>query len=149
MNDKPRPWQVQKRDNYDSPWVRLHRDDVRLPDGSGDRGHHVVDFPYPAVCVLPIGDDGRILLIDINFITDTIGWEVPAGRIGAASSWKKLRCVSCAKPYTPSSWNAWARILNGSGKPDLSHLAMNAAGELTDTNEIIAWPGSAATMCGR
>jgi hypothetical protein len=35
MNDKSRPWQVLKRTTiYDSPWVRLHRDDVRLPDGS-------------------------------------------------------------------------------------------------------------------
>src|SRR6476646_5009619 len=83
MNDKSRPWQVLRRETiYDSPWLRLHRDDVQLPDGSLIAGHHVVDFPRPAVCVVPIGADGRILLIEhYRFITDTIGWEVPAGRL--------------------------------------------------------------------
>lgn len=83
MSDKPRPWQVLRRETiYDSPWLRLHRDDVRLPDGSLIAGHHVVDYPRPAVCVVPVGDDGRILLIEhYRFITDTIGWEVPAGRV--------------------------------------------------------------------
>jgi len=75
-------WQVLRRATiYDSPWVRLHRDDVRLPDGSVIDGYHVVDIPAPAVAVVPVGDDGRILLIEhYRFITGTTGWEVPAGR---------------------------------------------------------------------
>ena len=48
---KDRPWQVLRRETvYDSEWVRLHRDDVRLPDGSVIDRHHVVDFVRPAVC---------------------------------------------------------------------------------------------------
>jgi 8-oxo-dGTP pyrophosphatase MutT (NUDIX family) len=75
-------WEVLRRVTvYDSPWVRLHRDDVRLPDGSVIDGHHVVEVPAPAVGVVPVGDDGRILLIEHHrFITETTGWEVPAGR---------------------------------------------------------------------
>ena len=54
MNDKPRPWQVLRRETiYDSPWVRLQRADVRLPDGKIINGHHLVDYPRPAVCVVP------------------------------------------------------------------------------------------------
>lgn len=83
MSDKQQPWQVLRRETiYTSPWVRLHRDDVRLPDGTIVDGHHVVDFPRPAVCVVPVGSDGRILLIEhYRFITDTLGWELPAGRV--------------------------------------------------------------------
>lgn len=78
-------WQVLRRVTvYDSPWVRLHRDDVRLPDGSVIDGHHVVEIPRPAVGVVPVGDNGRLLLIEhYRFITDTTGWEIPAGGIDA------------------------------------------------------------------
>ncbi|MGD0461063.1 MAG: NUDIX hydrolase [Tepidisphaeraceae bacterium] len=81
-------WQVLRRVTvYDSPWVRLHRDDVRLPDGSVIEGHHVVEVPAPAVGVVPVGDDGRILLIEhYRFITGTTGWEVPAGRFEASDT---------------------------------------------------------------
>ena len=81
MSSSPRPWQVLRRTTvYDSPWVRLRRDDVRLPDGTVIDGHHVVEVPRPAVGVIPVGDDGRILLIEhYRFITDTTGWEIPAG----------------------------------------------------------------------
>lgn len=85
MSDKPRPWQVLRHETiYDSPWVRLLRADVRLPDGSVIAGHHMIDYPRPAAAVVPVGDDGRILLIEhYRFMTDTIGWETPAGRVDA------------------------------------------------------------------
>jgi len=76
-------WKVLRRVTvYDSPWVRLHRDDVRLPDGTLIDGHHVVEIPRPAVGIVPVGSDGRLLLIEhYRFITDTMGWEIPAGAI--------------------------------------------------------------------
>jgi 8-oxo-dGTP pyrophosphatase MutT (NUDIX family) len=78
-----RPWQTLRRTTvYDSPWVRVRRDDVRLPDGTVIDGHHVVEVPRPAVGVIPVaGDnDNRLLLIEhYRFITDTTGWEIPAG----------------------------------------------------------------------
>jgi 8-oxo-dGTP pyrophosphatase MutT (NUDIX family) len=81
-------WEVLRRVTvYDSSWVRLHRDDVRLPDGSVIDGHHVVDIPMPAVGVVAVGDDGRILLIEHHrFITGTTGWEIPAGRFDAGDT---------------------------------------------------------------
>ena len=83
------PWQVLRRVTvYDSPWVRLHRDDVRLPDGSVIDGHHVVEVPRPAVGVIPVGDDGRLLLIEhYRFITRTTGWEIPAGGFDPGDDW--------------------------------------------------------------
>jgi 8-oxo-dGTP pyrophosphatase MutT (NUDIX family) len=150
MTDKPRPWQVLKRTTiYDSPWVRLHRDDVRLPDGSMIDGHHVVDFPRPAVCVVPIGDDGRILMIEhYRFITDTIGWEVPAGRIDEdehleAAAARELReetgyvadRLEYVGVYHPcnGSTNLTFHVYFGYG--------MRQVGERTDTNEAmrVAW----------
>lgn len=76
-----KPWQVLgKRRIYASPWINLEYWDVQLPDGSRIPDHHVLDYPAEVVGVLPVGDDGRVLLIDhYRFITDTRGWEVPAG----------------------------------------------------------------------
>jgi 8-oxo-dGTP pyrophosphatase MutT (NUDIX family) len=78
------PWQVlRRRTVYDGrPWVLVHQDAVRLPDGSVIDDHHVVDVPRPSVGVVPVRDDGQILLVRHHrFITNTTGWEVPAGRV--------------------------------------------------------------------
>src|SRR5579859_141289 len=85
MSAPQRPWQVlRRRTIYTSAWVNLHRDDVLLPDGSMIDGYHVVDYPQPAAGMLPIGDDGRLLLLEqYRFITDTISWQLPAGRVEA------------------------------------------------------------------
>jgi 8-oxo-dGTP pyrophosphatase MutT (NUDIX family) len=155
MTDNTRPWQVLRRTTiYDSPWVRLHRDDVRLPDGSVIDGHHVVDFPQPAVCVLPIGDDGRILLIEhYRFITDTTGWEAPAGRIDEGEQLE----VAAARELREETGYAAERLeylgayhpCNGSTNLTF-HVylgyGLRQVGELTDTNEVlrVAWFSPAA-----
>jgi 8-oxo-dGTP pyrophosphatase MutT (NUDIX family) len=80
-DDDRAPWQVLgKRRLYASRWLNLEHWAVRLPDGHVIPDHHVVDYPNPAVAVVPVGDDGRILMIDhYRFITGTRGWEVPSG----------------------------------------------------------------------
>jgi 8-oxo-dGTP pyrophosphatase MutT (NUDIX family) len=78
-----RPWQVVGRETiYTSPWINLHLDTVQLPNGEVIKGHHVLEYTREAVGVVPLGNDGRVLLIKhYRFITDTWGWEIPAGRI--------------------------------------------------------------------
>jgi 8-oxo-dGDP phosphatase len=66
---------------YDSPWVRLTLTDVEIP---GDRRfeHHVVRMPAEAAgAVVHDPDRGVLLLWRHRFITDSWGWEVPAGRV--------------------------------------------------------------------
>src|SRR5215216_3355978 len=150
MSGKDRPWQVLRRETiYDSPWVRLHRDDVRLPDGSMIAGHHVVDFPRPAVCVVPIGDDGRILLIEhYRFITDTTGWEVPAGRLDEGEQLEEAAARELREEtgYTAEQLEYLGFYHPSNGSTNLTfHVyfgyGLQQIGELTDTNEImrLAW----------
>lgn len=142
----PRPWQVLKRVTvYDSPWVRLHRDDVRLPDGTVIDGHHVVEIPRPAVGVVPIGADGRFRLIEhYRFITDTTGWEIPAGAIDAgeellAAAARELREESgCAAErleylgrYHPNNGSSTSTF-----HVCIGHDAREV-GPITDTNEVL------------
>ena len=70
-----------ERSLYESEWVRLVLVDVEIPDG--DRfEHHVIRFPnHAAGTVVRDPDRGVLLLWRHRFITDTWGWEIPAGRI--------------------------------------------------------------------
>jgi len=66
---------------YDSPWVRLALADVEIPDGARFE-HHVLRMPRPiAGVVITDPERGVLLLWRHRFITDSWGWEVPAGRI--------------------------------------------------------------------
>ena len=73
-------WQVHgERVLYDSRWVRLSLVDVEIP--GGDRfEHHVVRMPNKAAGVVVHDPErGVLLLWRHRFITDTWGWEIPAG----------------------------------------------------------------------
>ena len=75
-------WTVHgERSLYDSEWLRLVLVDVEIPDG--DRfEHHVIRFPnHAAGTIVRDPERGVLLLWRHRFITDTWGWEIPAGRI--------------------------------------------------------------------
>ncbi|HWQ14234.1 MAG TPA: NUDIX domain-containing protein [Roseiflexaceae bacterium] len=150
MSNRPRPWTVLGRETiYTSPWVRLHRDDVRLPDGTVIAGHHVVDFPRPAVAVVPVGGDGRVLLIEhYRFITDTFGWELPAGVVDAGED----EAAAAARELREEAGATAARLeylgrfhpINGSTNGTFHvYIGHGAAqdGTIADTNEVLgaAW----------
>jgi len=86
--DEPLPWEVlTRRTVYTGRLVNVAHWSVRLPDGSVIPDFEVLDYLGGAVAIVPVGDDGRVLLIDhYRFITGTRGWEVPAGGIEAGES---------------------------------------------------------------
>lgn len=75
-------WQIHgERTVYDSPWVRVALADVEIP-GHGRLDHHVVRMPAQAAgTVVHDPERGILLLWRHRFITDSWGWEVPAGRL--------------------------------------------------------------------
>jgi 8-oxo-dGTP pyrophosphatase MutT (NUDIX family) len=75
-------WTVHgERSLYESEWLRLVLVDVEIPDGERFE-HHVVRFPnHAAGTVVRDPERGVLLLWRHRFITDTWGWEIPAGRI--------------------------------------------------------------------
>ena len=76
-------WDEQKRRTaLDTNWFAIHESDVELPDGSVGRGWHWIDFRTPAVGVIPVRENGDILLVNhYRFTTHTRDWEIPAGRV--------------------------------------------------------------------
>lgn len=64
---------------YDSDWVRLSLVDVEIPGGERF-DHHVVRMPNKAAgTVVHDRERGVLLLWRHRFITDSWGWEIPAG----------------------------------------------------------------------
>ena len=65
---------------YQSEWVNLTLADIEIP-GERRFDHHVIRVPRPAAGVIIRQDDAVLLLWRHRFITDTWGWEIPAGKI--------------------------------------------------------------------
>jgi 8-oxo-dGTP pyrophosphatase MutT (NUDIX family) len=75
-----------ERSVYTSPWVALELVDVEIPGGARFE-HHVVRVPRDAAgCVVHDPDRGVLLLWRHRFITDTWGWEIPAGAVDDGES---------------------------------------------------------------
>ena len=71
---------------YSSPWVGLRLVDVEIPGGQRFE-HHVVRVPRQAAgCIVHDPERGVLLLWRHRFITDTWGWEIPAGGIDEGES---------------------------------------------------------------
>jgi 8-oxo-dGTP pyrophosphatase MutT (NUDIX family) len=79
-------WTVHgERALYDSDWLRLALVDVELPSG-GRYEHHTVRIPRPAAAAV-VRREGRYLLLwRHRMVTDSWGWEVPAGRTDPGES---------------------------------------------------------------
>ena len=75
-----------ERSVYDCEWLTLALTDIEIPGGERFE-HHVVRVPNNAAgTVVYDPDRGVLLLWRHRFITDTWGWEIPAGRIDPGES---------------------------------------------------------------
>jgi 8-oxo-dGTP pyrophosphatase MutT (NUDIX family) len=146
-NSNAAPWQViDKRNIYHSDWVGLEHWSVQLPDGSLIADHHVVIYPKSAVGVVACDHAGRFLLIDhYRFITDTRGWEIPAGRVEADETVAAAAARELLEE-TGHRAGVWSTLglyhpSNGSSNQIFHVLVANqleSVADITDTNEVMA-----------
>jgi 8-oxo-dGTP pyrophosphatase MutT (NUDIX family) len=97
-------WTVHgERAIYSSAWVNLHLVDVEIPGGPRFE-HHVIRMPQPAAGVVVHDPQRGILLLHRHrFITDTWGWEIPAGRIEAGEAPEAAAARECLEE---TGWEA-------------------------------------------
>jgi 8-oxo-dGTP pyrophosphatase MutT (NUDIX family) len=116
---EPAAWQVlDRRTIYASRWVGLATWTVRLPDGTVIPDYHVVDYPCEAVAIVPVGDDGRVLLIDhYRVTTDTRGWEIPGGGIEPGESVAEAGARELLEEtgYAAAAWQSLGRFHPSNG----------------------------------
>lgn len=67
---------------YESFWMSMYRDKVRMSDGSLIEQYHRVHVPNDSVCVVVMNEEDEILLIrSKRYTTGRMEWEIPAGGI--------------------------------------------------------------------
>lgn len=67
---------------YESKWMTLYADQVRMPNGAVIDAYHRVHVPNESICVVIVNDEDKIMLISSKrYTTGRMEWEVPAGRI--------------------------------------------------------------------
>lgn len=139
-------WQVlARRKIYTSGWIDLQHLDIRLPNGEIMRDIHMVDYRFPAASVIPIGDDGRILLIDhYRVFTDTRGWEAPAGKIdeGETPAQAAARELMEETGHRAAAYTKLGRYHPSNGSSNQTFHVFVARGvtrvdDIQDTNEVI------------
>jgi 8-oxo-dGTP pyrophosphatase MutT (NUDIX family) len=131
-----------ERSIYDSEWMRLVLVDVEIP-GVERFDHHVVRYPQAASgTVVHDPDRGVLLLWRHRFITDTWGWEIPAGRIEAGETPEQaaLRETLEETGWRPGPLTAMGSYAPSNGSSDQVFHVFTAAGatqvcEPTDIGE--------------
>lgn len=134
---------------YDSDWVRVVTTDVVLPDGT-QVDHHVVRMPRPAAGTIIVRDDQVLMLWRHRFITDTWGWEIPAGGIdpGETAEQAAIREAAEESGWRPRRIEHLCSYHPANGLLDQTfhiYIARDAEhlGEPTDVNEAarVEWLG--------
>lgn len=76
------PERIGRKVIYESDWVCLYADQVRMPDGRIFDTYHKLHYPHESSCVVIVNEKEEILMIrSKRYITSRLEWEIPAGRI--------------------------------------------------------------------
>lgn len=80
------PWSATVRAPIvETPYFNVLLQDVNVTDGSA-RTYFTIDFPRPAVAVVPCRDDEILLVRQYRFIVDEYVWAIPSGSADAGES---------------------------------------------------------------
>ncbi len=124
-------WKVHgRRTIYDSPWISLDLVDVEQPDGERYE-QHVVRMARPVAATVMTDDASRALLIwRHRHITDTWGWEIPAGRIedGEAPEHAAAREAEEETGWRPGPLRLLVASQPSNGSIDTVHYLFHAEG---------------------
>ena len=132
---------------YSSEWLNVSLVDVELPDGSRF-DHHVVRLPHPAAGVIVRDSERGVLLLRRHrFVTDTWGWEIPAGRVDPGET---LEEAAVREAIEETGWRplaveylGFSHPTNGLMEQRFEYFAASGAdyvGEFERTEtESIAW----------
>ncbi len=136
-----------ERSIYESDWMSLRMVDVETPSGRRF-DHHVVRMPNDAAGALIVVDEAALLIWRHRFVTDSWGWEIPAGRIDPGESVAEAAARECLEEtgWRPGPTEPFISWCPANGSVDLRFHVERAieavrVGDPTDPDEAaeIAW----------
>ena len=82
MNHDIMPVMLGRNMIYESDWITLYSDQVKMPDGKIISSYHKIHCPQEAISVVIFNEKNEIMMIQSKrYITSRLEWEIPAGRI--------------------------------------------------------------------
>lgn len=76
------PLMLERKVIYESDWVALYSDKVKMPDGRVFDSYHKLHYPHESISVVIVNEKKEVLMIQSKrYITSRLEWEIPAGRI--------------------------------------------------------------------
>lgn len=82
MGDNVLPERLDRKIIYESDWLSLYSDKVKMPDGGIIDNYHKLHYPHESVSVVIVNEKNEILMIQSKrYVTSRLEWEIPAGRI--------------------------------------------------------------------
>ena len=82
MDDQELPQRLDRHAIYESDYVCLYADRVKMPDGHVIEKYHQIHYPHESACVVIFNEKDEVLLIQSKrYTVMRLEWEIPAGRI--------------------------------------------------------------------
>lgn len=82
MNHDDMPMKVGRKVIYESDWISLYADKVRMPDGKVIDTYHKLHYPHESVSIVMVNERNEVMMIQSKrYITTRLEWEIPAGRV--------------------------------------------------------------------
>ena len=76
------PERLERNAIYESDYVCLYADKVKLPSGYIIEKYHQIHYPHEAVSIVIFNEKDEILMIrEKRYTVHRLEWEIPAGRI--------------------------------------------------------------------
>lgn len=76
------PQMLERKAIYESDWVALYSDKVRMPDGRVFDSYHKLHYLHESISVVIVNEKDEIMMIQSKrYITSRLEWEIPAGRM--------------------------------------------------------------------
>lgn len=76
------PQRMGRKIVYESDWVSLYLDKVKMPSGYVIESYHQLHYPHHSVAVVIVNEKDEIMMIHSKrYTTQRLEWEIPAGRV--------------------------------------------------------------------
>lgn len=145
MNNCSFPERLDRKTIYESDWVSLYADKVRMPDGHVIESYHQIRYPNDSVCVVIVNEKDEILLIQSKrYTTGRLEWEIPAGGIDKDESPEDAVCRECVEETGATlkdlTYLCWQNPNNGMSdlKCHVFMARVGTEGQNFDENEVCA-----------
>lgn len=96
MDERALPERLERKVIYESDYVCLYTDRVRLSDGSVIGKYHQIHYPHEAVSIVVFNEKEEVLLIrSKRYTVMRLEWEIPAGRMESGESKEEAARREC------------------------------------------------------